>query len=152
MLFQKTLDKVLKQQKTATRRIVKAGQTLRLIEAPFGGYKSVSVQSPSGHPLYRVGSSYAVQPSRTAKGIARISITDIKREDVRYISKTDACCEGFESIDEFLMVWCGMHDPQAIKLWTANKTSSLYRVVMDRPKERYTAWALTFALVTDVTP
>lgn len=152
MIFQHTIDNVLNGTKTMTRRLIKGGQKLVMVESAFGGHRPIYVQTPAGRVLYRISSTYAAQPSRTKKGVARIQITNIKHEDVRYISKQEAKCEGFGSIDAFLMIWCEMHDPQALRLLDRYTSSTIYRIVMDRPKERYQAWALTFTLAAGGTP
>jgi hypothetical protein len=53
MIFQYTLDQVLDGRKTQTRRLVTAGRPSR----------------------WRVGRTYAVQPGRTKKAVARIEVT-----------------------------------------------------------------------------
>lgn len=165
MLFIHTWEKVLSGEKTQTRRVVKPlhcawansydehddpieiTHVANVIDDP-GSYKTVE--------LYRIGKTYAVCPGRGKTQVARIRITDIRREDVRNISDSDALAEGFKSYREFLALWVRMHD----KNWwmpkmnnDANLAYSYHKHMMgflyltERPAEHYQAWALTFELV-----
>lgn len=103
MIFQHTIDLVLSGQKTQTRRIVKNG------ERPI--YDRWQIKSiRAGRRLkWKVGKTYAVQPQRGAKGVARIELLEIRRQDVRDISDEDVLAEGFAGRDQFLNVWRQMH-------------------------------------------
>ena len=74
MIFQHTWERVLSGDKTQTRRIVKWDESL--VRPPL------TVITPD-RAKYQVGKTYAVQPARTKKGIARIQITGIRHEDAR---------------------------------------------------------------------
>jgi hypothetical protein len=146
MIFQHTWQKVLSGEKTQTRRIVKPGQYQRR-DFDLPGAPIVQVAHTkngvvgTGTPVvYNVGSTYAVQPARTAKAIARIRILSIRREDVRDISADDAFREGYGGIVDFLRVWTSMHDKSAVEFPNL-------RYLYDRPAEHYQAWVLTFELV-----
>ena len=136
MIFQHTWQQVLDGTKTQTRRLVKPGEWV--------GYIGKDVLSGTGRTVYEVGKTYAVQPGRGQAAVGRIRITSIRQEDVRQISKADALAEGFSGPLEFLRVWCGMHDPAAIK---QAGSAGDYLQIGDRPAERYQAWALTFEVV-----
>ena len=173
MIFQHTWQKVLDGSKTQTRRIIKPDQCLSS-SSLYEPYLAV-VQRLQGYnwkDVYRVGVDYAVQPGRGKPAVARIRITDIRREDVRTISAPDIRAEGFldENIAEahlnFLAVWAGMHDKplgfyRDEKRWQWDgtwgykgegkdqlaDTVTAFEAFRERPPERYTAWALTFCLV-----
>lgn len=106
---------------------------------------------------WQVGRTYGVQPSRTAKSVARIRITDIRREHVGAISAEDVKAEGFDSYAAFMMTWISMHDKQAVKagefvmskyVSASALDDALLARVASRPKERYDAWVLTFEALT----
>jgi hypothetical protein len=88
MIFQHTLDKVLSGQKTQTRRIIRPGEQ---------------------RPRWNVGRVYAVQPSRRHKAVARIEITDVRRQRLGEITQEDAQAEGFSDVAEFAQVWTNIH-------------------------------------------
>ena len=109
---------------------------------------------------YEVGRKYAVQPGRGQKAVARIQITDIRREDVRDISDADVKAEGFADKKEFLLVWASMHDKAFFKdyssfyLGTAGLAEEQwyerkYQGVFSRTTHFYDAWVLEFKLVKD---
>jgi len=151
MIFQHTWQKVLNGSKTQTRRIIKPDQCLSS-SSLYEPYSAV-VQRLQGYnwkDVYRVGVDYAVQPGRGKPAVARIRITDIRREDVRDISFEDAKAEGFASATHFLLVWTQMHDSKIYNRYPTTGQISLALeqcVIQERPVERYTAWALTFELV-----
>jgi hypothetical protein len=113
--------------------------------------------------IYRVGNTYSVQPGRGMKAVGRIRLLDIRREDVRMISRADARSEGFEDQMEFLKVWVNIHDPSRKfeawhghymmftqwrgRGWEVADRQSVIDYLNDRPPERYDAWVLTFEAV-----
>lgn len=150
MQFNHTWQKVLSGEKTQTRRIsLPHADGTGEFDCEMIGYPDgvMSVQRLKKHgdrwrTIYQIGKTYAVQPGRTAKGIARIRITGIRCEDVREINREDVEAEGFASRYAFWSVWTKMHDPAMVK------GDYLYAMLMtERPAERYAAWALTFELV-----
>ena len=149
MIFQHTWEKVLSGEKTQTRRLVKLGQYGCL--GTHADYTMVADQN--GRWVYQVGKDYAVQPGRGKPAVARIRITDIRREDVRYISEHDVCAEGFETSSDFFMTWCKMHDKgQMLPIIPDYFTGAIVwqgcrSELLIRPAERYQAWILTFCLV-----
>lgn len=98
--------------------------------------------------VYQVGKTYAVQPGRRQKAVARIRILGIRREDVRDISDADVQAEGFESWMSFMLTWTKMHDPKFCQEWWRDELSVTPRYLKSqRPAARYDAWALTFEVV-----
>ncbi len=122
MIFQYTLDLLLSGRKTQTRRIAKAGET-----AIPADDRIIAVQT-HGRDKYRVGKTYAVQPSRTAASVARIRLIGLKRERAGDISLEDAQAEGYASREEFFATWQQIHGANALDL---------------------AVWALTFELARD---
>ena len=111
MIFAYTLDKVLSQEKWQTRRVAKPNERLFIEEKLSGQQKFVS--GSGKRKVFEVGKSYAVQPNRGKKGIARIMITGIRSQPVWAISERDAHAEGFGSREEFLTTWRTIHGHRA---------------------------------------
>lgn len=107
MIFAYTLYQVLCEQKSQTRRLVKPHERLT------GEGASVRVEIPGKRVIYQVGKSYAVQPGRGKKSVARIVITAIRRENVEAISEADAVAEGFLSPEAFMQTWHSIHKAKA---------------------------------------
>ena len=147
MIFQHTWQRVLDGTKTQTRRRAKSNELLS------ESHSSISVWVPDtprskGHYrfVYQIGRTYAVQPARGKKAVARIRITDIRLEDVREISDEDVLAEGFASWADFLGLWCNMHDKQSGHEYDQAVHGAWRDYLRTRPDERYQAWALTFEL------
>lgn len=103
---------------------------------------------------YQIGHTYAVQPGRGQKAIARIEITRIRCEDVRTISWEDLKAEGFgfhgNAKEKFLWVWCGMHDKTVREKFRRSFDDILtmpYDLLAERPAAFYDAWVLDFKVV-----
>ena len=105
MIFQHTWTQVLDRTKTQTRRLVKPfDYALNIWGTPMGDDLRIgglndnvtigSVIGASNRPKWTVYRTYAVQPGRGQKAIARIRITGIRREALQAISIGDACAEG----------------------------------------------------------
>ena len=97
MIFQYTLDKVLDGRKTQTRRLVIAGKP----------------------PRWRAGSTYAIQPGRIKKSVARIEVTGVTKEPLGKINEAGARAEGSKSLAEFKKAWAEIHggyDPK-VEVW-----------------------------------
>jgi hypothetical protein len=107
MIFAHTLDKVLANEKWQTRRLAKQNERLCAEKDMFG--ERVFIRDTNNRRLYEVGKSYAVQPNRGKKAVARIVIKAIRREPVRAIDEQDARAEGFTTREEFLTAWRTIH-------------------------------------------
>ncbi|MBZ0290671.1 MAG: hypothetical protein K8I30_23805 [Anaerolineae bacterium] len=105
MIFAHTLDKVICGEKWQTRRLVKPGETLDSAQ--------IRVSNQSQRTVYEVGKSYAVQPNRGQKAVARILLTGLRREMVLSINDEDARAEGFPSKAEFVAAWQKIHGLKA---------------------------------------
>lgn len=180
MIFQHTWQKVVSGEKTQTRQIMKAGDMIthpmsmvvvgkdhgRIIDTlpilPHFAWKNADIYRVVNgkRTVYQVDKTYAVQPARGKPAIARIHITDIRREDVRDISYGDSRAEGFLDRWEFMMTWVRMHDKtiwpvvqDRFDYWNdpaqwhpdfAPFDDVITLPTKDRPAEKYQAWALTF--------
>lgn len=140
MIFQHTINKVLRKEKTQTRRPV-------MIYHDFNVLDSLVWDTVTHRTIYQIGKTYAAQPGRGKPAVARIRITGIKREDVRGISDEDVRAEGFDSYAEFIITWCQMHDKSYYRKLAKTEPTVVQRLFTDRPAERYDAWAITFELV-----
>lgn len=123
MIFQHTLTQVLQGRKTQTRRLLRANE-----EAVRGQHNRIEAVLHNGRTKWRVGQTYAVQPSRNAAQVARIKITHIDSELITDISTEDAIAEGYDTRAEFLAIWETIHG--------ANRFDTL-------------VWVLTFELASD---
>jgi hypothetical protein len=158
MIFQHTWKKVLSGEKTQTRRIVKPGERLEefFYDCPhkhvYNAKDRLVYQTWPG-VTYGDNPTYAVQPGRGQKQVARIRIRDIRREDVREISDEDVKAEGFETASDFFITWCKIHDKgQMLPIIPDYYTGSIVwqgvrSDLQQRPAERYQAWALTIEVV-----
>jgi hypothetical protein len=131
MIFAHTLEQVLCGEKWQTRRLVKANeqfiQTESLIRVEAGK-----------RTVYQVGKTYAVQPNRGKKSVARILLTGLRKEVVDAISTNDALAEGFQSRDEFFTTWFGIHGEKADlkrQVWVLE--FSLQVIIADEMKALY---------------
>ena len=163
MIFAHTFQAVLDGRKNQTRRLVKPGDAS--YDDGFGYIVSVYRNERC---VYDVGKTYAVQPGRGRKAVARIRITDIRREDVREISVEDVIAEGVERRSEFLETWTQMHDKPAKSYLDCDLRGTAYRqtsndiplyvysewdnYLVRRPAERYAAWVIEFELVNGSAP
>ena len=179
MIFIYTIDKVLSGEQTQTRRIVRDGEYIE--ELYYDGYQ-MYVYTPSRRCVYGTFHSvlypttYAVQPGRGKKAVARIQIVNIRREDVRQISDEDVKAEGFDNKLQFLETWVRIHDhpmtffapsdypelntlnlgtpPDCYRQWLGRSLKwqdrtggQVFDSLLQRPADRYQAWAITFKLV-----
>ena len=104
MIFQYTLDLLLSGRKTQTCRIAKANE--HAVRYPAG--QIVTVKS-SGRDKYRVGKTYAVQPSRNESAVARIRLLEIGSKKVSEVTLEEAQAEGYATREEFFDVWRSIH-------------------------------------------
>lgn len=86
MIFAHTIDKVLCEHKSQTRRLVKPNENLIV-------QNGVCRVVTDTRTVYQVGKTYAVQPGRGKKSVGRILITNIRREQVDFIDDLDALAE-----------------------------------------------------------
>lgn len=95
MIFAADLaEKVARGEKVVTRRVVKL----------------VPNQHPSAQPCrYVVGRSYAVQPGRGKRSIARIRIVGVDQMPLGIIGADEARREGFADAVAFARRWCDLH-------------------------------------------
>ena len=73
----------------------------------------------NGRDKYRVGKTYAVQPSRNAASVARIRLVEIRRQRAGDITTGDAQAEGYASRDEFFAQWQAIRgaDKLDVEVW-----------------------------------
>jgi hypothetical protein len=134
--------KILAGKKTMTSRPKKSGD----LAYPDSSYQQIGcVRDGKGRLRWRVGDTYAIQPGRGEKGIARFRLLHIASVDVRDFVQLEAVAEGFQDRVEFWQIWCRFYDP----LWKGLDENSidLFMWLRDRPHHLYDAWALTFELV-----
>jgi len=114
MIFQYTWPQVVTRRKTATRRVI--GTNERPIR---GRYNRILSVEHNGRVKWRVGATYAVQPGRGRKQIARIRLTRITRQKLTRISTAEARAEGFANRAEFLRTWQQIHGARSLdqRVW-----------------------------------
>lgn len=99
MLFSPDLvEKILRGEKTQTRR-------RRHGENPTG-QRDGWVDEPC---RYKAGRTYAVQPGRGKKAVARILIRSVTAQAMCDMSDDDVRAEGFRTRDEFVSKWLSMY-------------------------------------------
>jgi hypothetical protein len=133
---------ILQGKKTMTRRLVKEGDHYHLMI----GDSIWAVDDGNDRLKYGTGRTYAVQPGRTAKGIGRVRITNIRRERLQNIGMEDIIAEGvilnlFTSGD-----WndlSRMYTDRWIALW-----NSINKRKGTRWESDPEVWVLSFELVT----
>lgn len=84
----------------------------------------------------------------------RLIVLETYERDVREFNPEDFNREGFSAFDEFIYVWCNMHDkpPQkeldlAHSKW--NGFTDFFGWVASRPIEKYLAQVVRFEVMTD---
>lgn len=93
MIFRLPLiTKILTGEKTQTRRPVKDGKPCR----------------------YLVGGDYAVQPGRGKRGVARIRVTAVRREQLRDLTAEDAVAEGFATPRDLYDYWTQLYGTHSV--------------------------------------
>lgn len=107
MIFKpEMVEKILAGEKTVTRRPAKT-QMGDLVTATTRPEAQAACR-------YEVGKTYAVQPGRGKKGVARIRVLDVDRYELDLIGDIDAAREGFGGWEEFRDYWralYGSYDP-----------------------------------------
>jgi hypothetical protein len=105
MIFAHTLGMILDGSKRQTRRLIKTNEDLADI---------VPLRVMAGsRTVYQVGKTYAVQPNRGKKSVARILLTNIRREAIAQIDEHDARAEGFANREAFIQTWQAIHGKKA---------------------------------------
>jgi len=95
MIFQHTWQQVLDGSKTQTRRLVKRHE----IMDDDGNVCITGNTTDLPRIKWQVGRTYAVQPGRGKKAVARYKLLDIRCERLQDITPEDAIAEGVD-------VWC----------------------------------------------
>ena len=103
MTFQHSWQKVVSGQKTQTRRLAQDEDKLWNVHLDERDMEEVLWRGD--RPKWRTDRSYAVQPGRGKKAIARIILLDIRNGHLGYISGEEARAEGFSSLEEFIAGW-----------------------------------------------
>lgn len=82
-----------------------------LCEKILEGAKTVTRRpcQPDVACRYIAGRSYAVQPGRGKKAVARIAVTSVSRERLCDMHLEDVILEGFGSHDEFANKWATLY-------------------------------------------
>lgn len=135
MIFQYTLEQVLSQRKTQTRRVIRKGEL-----AIRGRYNRIVAVQSNNRTKWQVGKTYAVQPGRGKSQVARICLERINSEYVTRISTADALAEGFKNRQDFLETWCQIHgtDALGVRVWVLTfKTVGYYA---DMTYYTYSEW------------
>lgn len=163
MIFKPVLiAKILSGEKRQTRRRWHVGDTslgihyLAHVQPPV-----YYVYSGKGTLRYAVGNSYAVQPGRCMKAVARFKLLGITYEYAYDITREDAIAEGFGHWKTpeigFLDTWTSFYDPRAQKgmmvIMATNhgqdRILSLVRFYLkNRPAHLYREWALKFEVTS----
>lgn len=149
MIFQYTLDAVLDETKGQTSRIVKQGD--------LPGYAGATIDDESAPIIavvhndrlkWQVGRTYAVQPGRGQKAVARIKMLRIRLMDVREFTLTDLSREGVGSGFEFMNLWIKMHDKPLHRFLIGREMSWTDLLEWTKPQNdhHYQAWVLGFKL------
>jgi hypothetical protein len=99
---------VARGRKTMTRRLI--GEPRRAVRRNGTAYMT-SPWRP------RVGREEPVQPGRGRLQIARVEITEVRREQLGLVTFEDACAEGFRTTADFKGYWVRLHD----KAWVAKR-------------------------------
>jgi len=163
MIFQHTWQRVLDGSQTQARHIAGAND-IPILNAQ--NTIDAIVVKGAKRAKWITGNTYSVQPKGGMKGVARIQLMRMWREDVRQITYKDAHAEGYWASEAFLGHWAGMHDKVASRelmrclddggsgvgldpefdikelRWWAKK------VLPNRPAHLYTAWVLEFKVVS----
>lgn len=118
MIFVYTLQNVLAGKKTQTRRLAREGERLVVKPTPEGDV--TVIETAAKRVMYQTGRTYAVQPGRGKKAVARMRITDLKCECVEDVTLQGARAEGYPSRQAFLDVWHDIYGKEAdlsVKVW-----------------------------------
>jgi hypothetical protein len=114
MIFQYTWPQIVSQKKTATRRVIHPRETL-----VRGRHNRIIEVQHNGRAKWRVGATYAAQPGRGQKQVARIRLTRITQQKLSRITNAEARAEGFPNRVTFLGAWKTIHGPESndLRVW-----------------------------------
>jgi hypothetical protein len=101
---------ILRGEKTQTRRVVKAGETLSYDENTI--WQNVRIK-------WQVGSTYALQPGRGKSAVGRIRLTSIEYALLQDMGTSEAIAEGYSSIAEYARVWDSINTRKGTR-WADN--------------------------------
>ena len=165
MIFQATWQQVIDGSKTQTRRLVKSSDELRDLDAVkfvyhindgWCGNEGPNPEYP-GRTKWQVGNTYAVQPGRGKKAIARILITGIRKERLQDISPEDVMSEGVfcnQCGNTGSYVWSNVHSYDGVgvsdcdcKYAFAELWQTIHTTPGDTWQDNPTVWVLEFKLV-----
>ena len=107
MIFQHTWQQVLSGQKTQTRRLARDNDRLWTVEVEDREPEKVLWRGT--RVKWRTGRSYAVQPGRGKRAMARIRLLDIRYQLLGHVTEVEARAEGFSCLDEFERTWTTIH-------------------------------------------
>ena len=145
------LKGVLNEEKTQTRRLVKAGDTFFLGPAlPGRPLELLGVHSPFGRLRWQIDCICKVLPGRGKKAVAEIRVLQLRNEDARNISHEDAVAECCGDPYGFLWKWTTFYDRDGIaKLWEGSTIdgSPGPLVLAGQPSKLYNCIAINFELV-----
>lgn len=108
MQFAQTYEHVLNGTKTQTRRLVKP-EDYHVFKSESGNVYNIEFVTRSCREKWRVNKTYAVQPGRGKKSVARIRMLSIKRHRLHEMSGDDIAAEGFPSLLSFKKTWNEIH-------------------------------------------
>lgn len=115
MIFQYTWQQILGGQKTQTRRLAKDNEDMFDL---FSALTVMRIDESNGKcwVKWQAGRTYAVQPGRNEKAVARIRLVDICQEQLQDITAEDALAEGIgpdltdtDRIAAFAALWDRIH-------------------------------------------
>jgi hypothetical protein len=130
--------------------VIKDGQTAVYENGWTRHVSRVLHGDPGSRVKYEIGRTYAVQPGRGKKGIARIRVTGIRSERVQDITEEDAIEEGCQRV--FELEWCGWGRRILLTESARERFCSLWDSIQP-PGRRWDdnplVWVIEFELVED---
>lgn len=111
-----SIEKILLEEKTATRRPWKDGDSVYALRVDRSPNEIISI-TRNGRLLRRLSDTYAICPGRGQPQVARYRLLRLRRQDVRRISIADSVAEGFLNWGGFWDVWTEFYDPSAYTVY-----------------------------------
>lgn len=121
-----------------------------LVRAIVAGRKTMTrrkVKPDETRSRYSAGRSYAIQPGRGEKAVARILVTDVDKSPVGEITFEHARREGFSTTAEFKVYWLRLYDGSWVEREERDEDALLER--FDRRHADRMVWVIGFALDRD---